>query len=437
MSARHDAPHDAPHDAIVIGGGIGGLTAAAYLRQTGANVVLLEAGEAMGGACRKAAMLYALDPRVVKELALTRRGLKFAQRDLPLVALRQDGRHLVLSRDPHEAARAIAAHSPADASAYKHYHSEVFALARAQRPWWWDDAAAPDGVPAKLKAVSAQAYLGGHFETEALKAALAFDVTEPLVPGSALALVWRAAQEMCGLQGAAAMPDGGGAALAEALIAAAKEMGVEFRTKARVEALVLDGNAVAGVELDSGETVFAPVVLSSLSRRATLLELAPTASAGFAETHRLMREAQAGNETFVTLTLNATPVLGSVSLPQAARFVIAEGEPMLEAVTSPSASPGQHMLWAHAKGAPTLDAVVAQLERFSPLLRGRIVGSESLTRGVPRAQLLKPARERIATPIEGLFLCGGEAEPVEALSGRAGRLAAGLATAYTARRKKT
>ena len=133
----------APPDAIVIGGGIGGLVAAAYLRQTGASVVLLEADETLGGACRKAAMLYALDPRVVKELALTRRGLKFSQRDMALAALRQDGRHLVLGRDPHEAARAVAAYSPADAAAYKHYHSEVFALARAMRPWWWDDTAAP------------------------------------------------------------------------------------------------------------------------------------------------------------------------------------------------------------------------------------------------------------------------------------------------------
>ncbi len=425
----------APHDAIVIGGGIGGLTAAAYLRQTGASVVLLEADEALGGACRKAATLYALDPRVVKELALTRRGLKFAQRDMALVALRQDGRHLVLGRDPHEAARAIAAHSPSDAAAYKHYHSEVFALARALRPWWWDDAPAPEHVPTKLKAMSAHAYLASHFETEALKSALAFDAGEPLAPGSALALVWRAAQEMCGLQGAVAMPEGGGAAVAEALIAAAKEMGVEFRTRARVKALILDGNAAAGVALDSGETVLARVVLSSLSRRATLLDLAPAASAGFAETHRLMREAPAQKETFVSLTLNAAAMLGGAQIAQAARFVIAEGEPMLEAVSAAAASPGQYNLRIRAKGAPTLDAVIAQLERFTPLLRSRIVGSESVARDVPRAQLLTPARERIATPIEGLFLCGGEAEPVEAICGRAGRLAASLAMAHAARRK--
>ena len=107
---------------------------------------------------------------------------------------------------------------------------------------------------------------------------------------------------------------------------------------------------------------------------------------------------------------------------------------MLEAAAAPSASPGQYNLWIRAKGAPALDAVIAQLERFAPLLRSRVVASESTVRDVARSALLEPAQARIATPIEGLFLCGGEAEPVEALSGRAGRLAAALATAQAARR---
>jgi phytoene dehydrogenase-like protein len=283
--------------------------------------------------------------------------------------------------------------------------------------------------------MSAHAYLGSHFETEALRSALAFDAAEPSAPGSALSLVWRAAQEMSGLQGAVAMAQGGGAALAEALLAAAKEMGVEFRTKARARALLLDGDTVAGVELDGGEKIFAPAVLSGLSRRETLLTLAPTASAGLAETYRLQRAVPTGKETLVTLTLNAAPALGGGSVPAAARIVIAEGEPALEAVTVASATPGQHILMVRAKDSPTLDAVIAQLERFTPHLRGRIVASSLETRDVPRTRLLQSARERIATPIQGLFLCGGDSEPVSAVSGRAGRLAAAFANARAAQRK--
>ncbi|HEX4295040.1 MAG TPA: FAD-dependent oxidoreductase [Rhizomicrobium sp.] len=412
MSARSDA--------IVIGGGMGGLTAAAYLRQTGASVVLLEADEMLGGACRRAETFHALDPRMVKDLGLARHGLKFALRDMALVALRQDGRNLVLGRDPHDAARAIAAHSPADAAAYRCYQSELFALARAMRPWWWDDAAEPHGLPARVEAASAQAFLASYFESDALRAALAFDVPSPLEPGSALALVWRAAQEMCGSQGAVAAPQGGGAALADALIAAAKDMGVEFRAKARVARLVLDGDAVAGAELDSGETIFAPAVLSSLSRRETLLDLAPAASAGFAQTQKLMRAAPAQKETTAVFTLNAEPALA----PSGARFVVAEGETALEAVVAACALPGQHVLSVRVKGLAPVDAIVAQLEHFIPLLRGRIVGIQTGERDVAQTRLLESARTRIATPIRGLFLCGRGAEPMDALSGRAGRLAA-------------
>lgn len=412
MSARPDA--------IVIGGSLGGLAAAAYLRQTGASVVLLEKAEMLGGACRRAETFHALDPRVVKDLGLGRYGLKFALRDMALVALRQDGRHLVLGRDPHDAARAIAAHSPADAAAYKRYQSELFALGRALRPWWWDDAAEPHGLPARVEAASAQAFLASYFESDALRAALAFDIPSPLEPGSALALVWRASQEMCGLQGAVAAPQGGGAALADTLIAAAKDMGVEFRTKAHVAKLVLDGDAVAGVELDSGETIFAPAVLSSLPRRETLLDLAPAASAGFAQTHKLMRAAAAQKETTAAFTLNAEPTLA----PAGARFIIAEGEPALEAAVAASALPGQHVLSVRAKGLASVDAITGQLERFIPLLRGRIVDTQTGERDVAHTRLLESARVRIATPIRGLFLCGSGAEPMDALSGRTGRLAA-------------
>jgi phytoene dehydrogenase-like protein len=44
----------------------------------------------------------------------------------------------------------------------------------------------------------------------------------------------------------------------------------------------------------------------------------------------------------------------------------------------------------------------------------------------PAARLVASYEARIRTPIAGLYLCGRAAEPVDALSGRAGRIAAGL-----------
>ncbi|HWA89287.1 MAG TPA: FAD-dependent oxidoreductase [Rhizomicrobium sp.] len=420
MSARADA--------IVIGGSVGGLAAAAYLRHAGLGVTVLEASEQLGGSARAAQAFHALDPLMLRDLGLTRRGLKLAARDLPLVGLRQDGRHLVLARDPHVAARAIAAFSAADAQAYKHFHAELFALARALRPWWCEDAAVPQPKDrlalalARLEATSANAWLGAWFETEALRAALAFDAPFPDAPGSALALVWRAAQEMGGLQGAVAQIDGGGAALAVLLTAAVQADGAELRTKARVKKLLLADDEAAGVELDTGEQVFARRILSSLSRRDTLLSLAPTASAGIAETLRLTEAAPATQETEIVFTLNAAP-----QIPHApARLVVTEGD-ALEAIVTPSSSPGQHLLTVTARGTPGDDAVIAGLERFAPQLKSRIVAAERRTRDVLVPHLMESATARISTPIKGLTLCGRDAEPMAALSGRAGRLAAVIA----------
>ncbi len=473
-------------DAIVIGGGVGGLVASLYLRRAGRSVLLLEAQDTLGGVCRAipsaaglnvaagAMTLFAIDPRMIEELDLLNRGLTFAIRDMPLAIPWPNDKTLLLGRDPHQAAQAIAAYSTADAQNYKRYRRELFALARALRPWWWEDAPgalAPRNSRAlleRLEATSAAAYLNGWFESEALTAALAFDAVAPFEPGSALVLAWRAAQEMCGLQGAVAIPKGGPAAFAGLLIALAKAAGVEIRTSASVARLILDGDTLEGVELESGEKVLSRCVLSSLSRRATLLDLAPTASAGFAETQRLMRRAPHTAEAPITLLLDAAPDMGG--MPANARGVIAERldgwldidasarqgqlpeELMMEvmvptAIEPELASPGQHVLRVTVRGLPSApeggwatlsqrlaERVVSTLERRMRNLRAHIT---DIHFGLPDesaqdaefcvGRILSPYHARIATPLDGLFLCGSAAEPMDAVSGRAGRLAAGMA----------
>ena len=475
MSARYDA--------IVIGGDIGGLVAAAYLARAGRKILLLEAEDTLGGSCRTstslpgvraaagAQTLFALDPRVVKGLNLTRRGLKFAIRDMPLVNLRQGGSNLFLSRDLHAAARAIAAHSPADAEAYRRFHAEIFALARAMRPWWWENAATPPRPAStgqrrlleQLKATSAVALLTERFESDALRATLAFDIPSPLEPGSALAFVWRASQEMCGLQGAVATPMGGMPALAELLAAMMQETGVEVRTRARVARLVLAGNSASGIELDSGEAVFAPTILCSLSRRKTLLDLAPIAAAGFDETFILNRNARQSADMTLLFLLNAPPILGGDAVARTSRFVITGGQEgfsanrdalVIEAVVPSSADPtiaptGQHLLSVRVRGLPAAEStkppptlverVVAALEPHATHLRERIIGVDVRpsveAKGFGVARLLSSYAERVETPIRGLFLCGASAEPMDAISGRAGRIAADIANGFLTREK--
>jgi phytoene dehydrogenase-like protein len=481
-----------PVDAVVIGGSIGGLVASVYLRRAGRTVLLLESEQGCGGDCRAVPSLsavrvaagphalWALDPRVVDELGLLNRGLTFAARDLQLAVLWAEGKSLVLSRNPDEAAHTIAAHSAADAGRYKRYRRDLFALARTLRPWWWENAEGPlaprrqRALLERLQVTSAASFLSGWFESDILKASLAFDAAAPFEAGSALALVWRAAQEMCGLQGAIAIARGGPCALVDALVTLATECGVSVRNNTRAMRLILDGHAIAGVELDSGETVPCGSVLSSLPRRATLLELAPAASAGFAETQRLVRCAPSCGEAQLVLILDAVPDLAGI--PASARIVVTEqldswlnnaataregllpDELMLDVVVptvvDPEiAPPGHHVLTARIFGLPLApergwpalstrlaERVVTLLERRVRDLRAHIIGihmtfpdASAPDENFSIQRVLQPYRQRIATPIDGLFLCGKAAEPMDAVSGRAGRLSAGMAQAWLSR----
>jgi phytoene dehydrogenase-like protein len=303
-----------------------------------------------------------------------------------------------------------------------------------------------------------------------MKAVFAFDAMagglSPADAGTSLLFAWRASQEMCGLQGAVAIPRGGMAALAEALSAAAGAAGAEIRTGSPVARLLLSGDAVSGVALASGEEIPARVVLSSLSRRETLLTLAPTGAVGFAAAKQLGRAPQVG-EAKLVLALKAVPA----ALQPAGRFVITErlescvaahaearagrlpGDLALEAVVptmfDPSLTPsGAHILSVLVRPLPVspvggwpglaprlIENVLALLERQAPGLKANIAGlnfvapkppGDSLTAG----HMLCGWRARIATPIAGLFLCGEAAEPVPALSCRAARTAAAIAAAH-------
>lgn len=482
-------------DAIVIGASVGGLAAGAYLARAGLSVVLLEANDRPGGLSASVPLgegftvpmgahaLAAVDPRLVKDLKLAKRGLGFALRDMALVGLRPDGRHVVVTRDVHATARALAIHSRKDADAWSHRRRDLFALARMMRPLWWnvggarvvDDLAHP---LERFRRMGAAAWLDTQFESDALKSTLAFDALaanlSTLEPGSALTLLWRAAQEMCGMQGVSAVPEGGPGALAAALVAAAQDAGVEIRTGARAVRIHVAENAAVGVEFASGNIIASSRVLSSLSRRATLCELLAGAEAGFAAAEASDRARPRVGAAKVILKLAAQPVFGGIASPPGARFVLADRlasyaaahaaaefgriphDPPIEfafptAADPSSAPPGQHVLSAVIRPLPLappegwqalksalLDRLYAAIAPHAPDLPRLVTQAEIVTpddfvarygteegRGSV-THMLSGWEDRIQTPIAGLMLCGAAAEPVAAISGRAGRIAAEL-----------
>jgi phytoene dehydrogenase-like protein len=462
-------------DAAVIGGGVSGLVAVSLLAKAGLRAVLLEQSASLNPAAGDAA-LRALDPRLVKELKLVRQGLKFAVRDLVLAMPRGSGASAIVSRDRHATSRSLASLSPADGEAFAAWQQERLALARALRPTWWDGApiaetaaslkSAQRALFERLSVTSAACFLAASFESDALKAALAFDAAAagfaPSEPGSALALLWTASQEMCGLQGAVAIPRGGMDGVIQALQQAAKAAGATIRTNATVSRLTFSGAALTGIELAAGEQIETPLVLSTLSRRRTLEGLAPAAPLGLGAAQALARGAAPLGSATLVLGLNRAPEFSG--LPFDRRIVIAEKletyeaahtaarlgrmpkEPALEVVLPPQTPAIEQLasrlqlhvrVWPVPLGAAfDRDALAAtvttMIERHVPGFAGGIASCDVLS---PRPiapsveRLLASAEDRIATPVAGLLLCGDGAEPADAISGRAARQAARIALA--------
>lgn len=481
-------------DIVIIGGGVNGLTAAAFLARAGKKVVLCEASNRLGGMPITTSpekifggghVIYAVDPVVIASLKLSRHGLRFAARDMALVGLRRDGRHIVLTRDGHASARSIAVHSQRDAETYPVFRRTLFELARAMRPLWWHTGSR-DALKLShthkvllktLERTSAAAWLESHFESDALKATLAYDVTEGgmsvLDAGSALMFAWRAAQEMCGLQGSSAVPVNGLQTYMDALAKAATASGVDLRTTARVHRLLLEGGAAAGVELENGDRIAAPLVLSGATRFETICSLVPEAAAGFGETVRQARSEPNVGAAQILFTLHHLPAFGDMHAPHGARYIIGEqvetyvsahasarsgvvpAEFAIELVFPPVQKmedaiseqpvaavqirpfPFGHDTGRHARQmlseriASSIDCVIPGFAR--QVIHAAVTLPDDLTHiegggaSAHGTRMLASWDSRIQTPIPGLMICGNDGEPVGAMSGRAGRIAAQMA----------
>src|SRR5437870_13143018 len=111
-----------PRDAIVIGAGVNGLVAAAFLAKAGMKPLVLERAQRVGGCaitseiapgfrCPTLAHTAAIDPAIVRALALERHGLQIVRPQAHACAPTRDGRALVLWTDERRAAASRGAFS--------------------------------------------------------------------------------------------------------------------------------------------------------------------------------------------------------------------------------------------------------------------------------------------------------------------------------------
>ncbi len=300
-------------DVIIIGGGHNALVAAAYLAKAGMKPLVLERGERVGGCAATGeiapgfrvptlAHAAAIEPAIVRGLALERHGLQIVRADAAACAPARDGRGVVLWADAQRAAESIRQLSSRDAERYPRFlasFSRISAVLRALAaapPPSLDNPTGGDFLEMlktgrRVRALGKQdAYrlirwmpmavadvVGEWFESEPLRATIAAGgllgaFLGPWSAGSgALLMLLGAAEGHPVANGWYAR--GGTGAVAEALARAAQTAGAEIRTGAQVAHITVADGRATGVVLASGETLQAQAVVSAVDPKRTLLSL--------------------------------------------------------------------------------------------------------------------------------------------------------------------
>ena len=275
-------------DAVVIGGGVNGLTCAALLAKAGVRTVLVEQRDVTGGCAaegeiapgfRAPTLAHATGPvrkDVVEELQLYLHGLTFRDQSIDVSALSPDGRALVLWNDGGKTVEGLRQWSPKDAAAWPAFQHSVLRLGGLigtlfmSAPPSVDDPGTRDvwalmrtlrafrGLPKadqwrllRWGPMAVADLVSESVETELLRATLAADgifgaMLGPWSAGSGLQMLLAAANRSLAWPGGSIV-EGGPAALARALTRAAIRFGVEIRTGATVARVDVTGDRATGV----------------------------------------------------------------------------------------------------------------------------------------------------------------------------------------------
>ncbi len=337
-----------PCDAIVIGGGVNGLTCAALLAKAGIRTVLVEQRNELGGCAaeseiapgfRVPTLAHATGPvrrDVVEDLQLYLHGLRFRDSPIDVSALSPDGRALVLWNEAAKTAEGLRAWSSKDAAAWPAFHQSLGRLGGligtlfTSTPPSVDNPGPRDlwalmrtlgafrGLPKndqwrllRWGPMAVADLVSESVETELLRATLAADgifgaMLGPWSAGSGLQLLLAAANRSLAWPGGQTV-EGGPVALARALTRAAERFGVEIRTGVAVARVDVKDDHVTGVTLANGDSIESRAVVSGVDPKRTFLTLCDADYLPPEFLWRLKHYRSRGTLAKVNLALSALP----------------------------------------------------------------------------------------------------------------------------------
>jgi phytoene dehydrogenase-like protein len=297
--------NDSKPDVIIIGAGINALGAAYTLCNAGWRVLVLDRNAQPGGAIRTQELtlpgfqhdigamnlgLFAGSPFWQEHReALEAKGVSFVAADHSAGSVFPDGRFLGVTTDPEENKRAITGFSKADAEAWETWLSDfdacaphLFALlgsravpASPTALRFGKDQDVPDAVAPVLRGIladSLRANLTARFESPELQAMIAAWGLHPdTAPDIAGGCTYPFIETNIDARQGIAIATGGSGTVMMALVALIEEAGGEVRCDTTVDRIIIENNRAVGVELASGEALYASrAVLASVTPQALL-----------------------------------------------------------------------------------------------------------------------------------------------------------------------
>jgi phytoene dehydrogenase-like protein len=496
-------------DAVVVGGGHNGLTAAAYLARAGRRVLVLERRDRLGGACTLeqpfpdsgylvspcAYVVGLLDDLIVRELELQRRGYRVFPADPNLWCPFPDGSSFAWFLDDERTAAHLRRNRFSDDDvrgvfAYGELFDRIRRLLRdgPQGDSW----KGPSPTRAEIEemlggdeelisvvfeepiATTLDRYVKDRRVKDALMGQGVIGANAgPRDPGTASVRLMHHQGDLLGLGGVWGYVEGGMGRISFGIAQAALEAGATLAAGVPV-ARILPGE---GVEVESGELIRTPIVVSNADPKRTLAmldsELVPATYRERlqrwevrspvvklnAALRRLPSFSAAGDVEPHRAMVTITPGIDEC---QAAFEACQRGEPRLgfaelyfQTAYDPSvAPPGKHVMsvfahyapyelgegnWDSRRGevadmilgaiavhAPDLDECVEHVQLLGPpdieerigLTGGHIFQGEALP------DQMWDRRLSPRTPVEGLYLCGAATHPGGSVIGLNGRNAA-------------
>jgi phytoene dehydrogenase-like protein len=362
-------------DVLIIGGGVNGLVAGAWLARRRLKVLIVERQPVVGGAAATSelapgfhvpALSHSLGPvhrDVVRALDLDRgAGLEWLTPDPALTSLGADGRVVSFHQDAVLTAGSINTISAKDAAAWRgflhsaHRIASVIASLNRRPPPSLDEISASDwwrlaNVGRRARGLgradlarltrwmpmSVADLVDEWFESDLVRAALAARAllgmfAGPRSAGTGASLLQRMAEDPMPV-GSGVTARGGPGALARAIVMRAEAAGARIRTDARVVRVRSKDGKATGVVLDDGSEISARTVVSALDPRETMARLVDPMDVPPSYRERVGHIRGRGLTAKINLALSALPTFPAFAgdaVPLRGRLLIAPSLDYLE-----------------------------------------------------------------------------------------------------------